>query len=367
MLPCDSNESIQDVEGNAGDYNNTDAFDGVEDTEFDFVQDVKDTLMNNDSVHEDDNDEETHPEVDMELEDNGDCVPSNQDDVEPSANVTKLVDKPRSALDENQPDHLINTRLPKPSMKYENIPVYNFLPSQAPQRQTYLLFERLFPNSSLGRTDTLRPLHVPSTELVDGVLRKDFGSLYINGLKKRSHYEITVAEFEVYQDEASGQSIKLRIHSDHPTPTVIGEDSYQFILHNGIEHKEMINAFGFEELADDILFTSLGSVPILNSRLNRGVTLGFTPSHCTARNAANGGIAEPLLIHGTMRYAFLFVLTTCLAKSQAKQAGFAAPFSDLSGDFANRRDYATRIHKSNKLENLTIVALILSCLVKGTL
>jgi hypothetical protein len=200
----------------------------------------------------------------MELEDKGDGVPLNQDDVEPSANVPELVDKPRSALDENQPDHLINTRLPKSSMKYETIPVYNFLPSQAPQRQVYLLFERLFPNSSVGRTDTLRPLHVPSTELVDGFPRKDFGSLYINGLKKRSHYEIPVAEYEVYQDKASRRSIKLRIHSGHPTPTVIGEDSYQFILHNGIEHKEMINALGFEEVADNILFTSPESVPILN-------------------------------------------------------------------------------------------------------
>jgi hypothetical protein len=139
--PCGSNKSIQDVEGNAGNYDNTDAFDVVEDTEFDFVQDVEDTLIDNDSVHEDDNDEETHPEVDMELEDKGDGVPSNQDDVEPSANVPELVDKPRSALDENQPDHLINTRLPKPSMKYETIPVYNFLPLHAPQRQAYLLFE----------------------------------------------------------------------------------------------------------------------------------------------------------------------------------------------------------------------------------
>jgi hypothetical protein len=59
--PCDSIESIPDVEGNAGDYNNADAFDGVEDTEFDFVQAVENTLMDNDSVHEDDNDEETHP------------------------------------------------------------------------------------------------------------------------------------------------------------------------------------------------------------------------------------------------------------------------------------------------------------------
>jgi hypothetical protein len=59
-----------------------------------------------------------------------------------------------------------------------------------------------------------------------------------------------------------------------------------------------------------------------------------------------------------MRYAFLFVLMMCLAKSQAKQAGFAAPFSDLSGDFADRRDYATRIHKSNELENLTMVAYV---------
>jgi hypothetical protein len=88
------------------------------------------------------------------------------------------------------------------------------------------------------------------------------------------------------------------------------------------------------------------------------VTIGFTPSHCTARNPSSGGIAEPLLILGSMRYTFLFVLMTRLAKSQAQQAGFVAPFSDLSKDFANRREFATRIHKSNELENITIVAYV---------
>jgi hypothetical protein len=117
----------------------------------------------------------------------------------------------------------------------------------------------------LGRTDIIRPLNVPSTELVDGFLREDFGSLYINGLKKRCHYEIPVAEFEVYQSEASRQSIKLHIRQSHPSPTILGDDSYQFILHNGIEHEEMINAICFEELAEYLLFTSPGFVPILNS------------------------------------------------------------------------------------------------------
>jgi hypothetical protein len=88
------------------------------------------------------------------------------------------------------------------------------------------------------------------------------------------------------------------------------------------------------------------------------VTIGFTPSRSTARNPSSGGIAEPMLILGSMRYAFLFVLMTCLAKSQAHQAGFMAPFSDLSGDFANRREFATRIHELNELENLTIVAYV---------
>jgi hypothetical protein len=188
------------------------------------------------------------------------------DHVEPSADESVRDDGPGSAMGDYQQDHLINTRLPKPSMKYDTIPIYNFSPLQAPRRQAYLLFERLFPNSSLGRTDTIRPLNVPSTERVDGfLLREDFGSLYINGLKKRSHYEIPVAEFEVYQSEASRRIIKLRIHQGHPSPTILGDDSYQFILHNGIEHKEMTNAIGFEELVDNLLFTSPGSVPILNS------------------------------------------------------------------------------------------------------
>jgi hypothetical protein len=88
------------------------------------------------------------------------------------------------------------------------------------------------------------------------------------------------------------------------------------------------------------------------------VTIGFTPSHCTARNLSSGDIAEPLLILGSMCYAFLFVLMTRLAKSQAQQAEFMAPFPNLSGDFANRREFATRIHESNELEKLTIVAYV---------
>ncbi len=315
----DSNTN-QHVEGDASDYNNQeDVLEAVEDTDIVYVADDNNDNNVGDSVQDYDNTEAVEGVEDTEV------VSIVVDDhAEPFDNESFCDDGPGSAMGDYQQDHLINTRLPKPSMKYETIPIYNFSPLQALRQQAYLLFERLFPNSSLGRTDTIRPLNVPSTELVDGFLREDFGSLYINGLKKRSHYEIPVAEFEVYQSEALRRSIKLRIHQGHPSPTILGDDSYQFILHNGVEHKEMINTIGFEELADDLLFTSPGSVPILNSRLNRGVTIGFTPSHCTARNPSSGGIVEPLLILGSMRYAFLFVLMTRLAKSQAQQAGFVA-------------------------------------------
>jgi hypothetical protein len=190
-----SNHTNQHVEGGAGDYDNQEVFlEGFEDTDFDDVADNNNDDNVGDSGQDYDNTEDVKGVEDTEMEN----IVVN-DHVEPSANVSGHVDKPQSALDENQQDCLINTRLPKPSMKYETIPIYNFSPSQAPQRQAYLLFEQLFPNSSLGGTDTIRPLNVPSTELVDGFLREDFGSLYINGLKKRSHYEIPVAEFEVYQ------------------------------------------------------------------------------------------------------------------------------------------------------------------------
>jgi hypothetical protein len=56
-----------------------------------------------------------------------------------------------------------------------------------------------------------------------------------------------------------------------------------------------------------------------------------------------------------MRYALLFVKMTCLAKSQAQAAGFEAPFPDLSGELATRQEFAKRIHKLNKLENLSIL------------
>jgi hypothetical protein len=55
------------------------------------------------------------------------------DHVEPSAYVYVRVDRPGSAMGDYQQDHLINTRLPKPSMKYKTIPIYNFSPLQEPR------------------------------------------------------------------------------------------------------------------------------------------------------------------------------------------------------------------------------------------
>jgi hypothetical protein len=177
---------------------------------------------------------------------------------------------------------------------------------------------------------------------VDGFLRENIGSLFINGLRKRSHYEVPVSNYSRYKKEAKHRGIKLCIHKGQPLPTIIHEDPYQFVLHNGIDHEDMIEGLGIEKLADDLLFPSPGSIPVLNSRLNRGAN---------SRNPSSNGIAEePVLIEGTMRYANVFVRMTLLAKSQAKAAGFEAPFSDLTGDFATRRDFAKRIHKSNEIE-----------------
>ncbi len=72
------------------------------------------------------------------------------------------------------------------------------------------------------------------------------------------------------------------------------EDPYRFILHNGIEHEDMINDLGFEEIADDLLFPSPGTIPVLNARQNRGFTIGFTGSQSAARNPTSGGIRHRL-------------------------------------------------------------------------
>jgi hypothetical protein len=193
---------------------------------------------------------------------------------------------------------------------------------------------------------------------VDGFLRENIGSLFINGLRKRSHYEGPVSNYSRYKKEAKHRGIKLRIHKGQPLSTIIHEDPYQFILHNGIDHEDMIKGLGIEKLADNLLFPSPGSIPVLNSRQNRGTNIGFTGSMCVSRNPSSNGFAEPVLIEGTMRYANIFVRMTLLAISQAKAAGFEAPFSDLTGDFATCRDFAKRIHKSNETENLSIVAYI---------
>jgi hypothetical protein len=120
----------------------------------------------------------------------------------------------------------------------------------------------------------------------------------------------------------------------------------------------MINDLGFKEIAEDLLFPSPGTVPILNSRQNREVTIGFTGLQSTARNPTSGGIAEPSLIHGTKQYARVFVKLTLLAKSQAGSAGFEEPFSNLSGDFATRREFAQKIDPANEIENVSFLAYV---------
>jgi hypothetical protein len=100
-------------------------------------------------------------------------------------------------------------------MKYETISIYNFRTNQeAPKRKAYLLFERLFPNSSLNPNPKMgiQPLQITSTELVDGFIRENIGSLFINGLRKRSHYEVPVSNYSRFKKEAKHRGIKLRIH-----------------------------------------------------------------------------------------------------------------------------------------------------------
>jgi hypothetical protein len=169
---------------------------------------------------------------------------------------------------QNQTDNVINPRLPKLKVKYETISIYNFgTNKQAPRRQAYLIFERLFPNSSFNPNPKLwiRPLQIPSTELVDGFLCKNIGSLIMNGLKIWSHSEVPVSDYSSYKKEAKRCGIKLRIHKGQSSPTSINEDPYQFVLDNGINHKDMIEDLDFEKLADDLSFPSPGSIPVLNS------------------------------------------------------------------------------------------------------
>jgi hypothetical protein len=146
---------------------------------------------------------------------------------------------------QDQTDNVINPCLPKPKMKYETRLIYNFgTHKQAPKRQAYLLFERLYPNSSPNPKMGIRPLQIPSTELVDGFLCENIESLFVNGLKKWSHYEVLVSDYSGYKKEAKRCGIKLHIHKGQPSPTIISEDPYQFVLHNGIDHKDMIEDLG---------------------------------------------------------------------------------------------------------------------------
>jgi hypothetical protein len=113
----------------------------------------------------------------------------------------QLTSHPR-IRNQHQPDNVINPCLPKPKMKYETISICNFRTNEeAPKKQAYLLFERIFPNSSLNPNPKMgiHPLQIPSTKLVDGFLRENIGSLFINGLKKRSHYEVRVLDYLRYK------------------------------------------------------------------------------------------------------------------------------------------------------------------------
>jgi hypothetical protein len=168
---------------------------------------------------------------------------------------------------QNQPDNLINPCLPKPKMNYESILIYNFgTLEDMPKRQAYLLCKRLFFRSSLNLNPTMgiRPLQIPLTELVDGFLGENIGSLYINGLKKRSHYVVPLSDYSHYKNDAKHCGIKLCIHKGQSLPTIIREDPHQFVLHNGIDHKDIIEGLGSEKLADNLLFPSPGTIPVLN-------------------------------------------------------------------------------------------------------
>ncbi len=104
----------------------------------------------------------------------------------------------------------------------------------------------------------------------------------------------------------------------------------------------MIKGLGFEELADDLLFPSPGTIPVLSSHQNRGVTIGYAGLLCATHNPTSCGIAEPYLILGTKRYGSILVTLILLENSQACAARFQAPFSDLPGDFATRQEFAKK-------------------------
>jgi hypothetical protein len=134
------------------------------------------------------------------------------------------------------------------------------------------------------------------------VLCENIGSLFINGLKKQGQrYEVPVSDYSRYKKEAKHRGIKLRIQKGQPLPTIIHEDHpYQFVLHNGIDHEDIIEGLGIEKVADDLPFPSPGSSPVLNSCRNRGATIGFAGSMCLSQNPSSNGIAEPVLIEGIM-------------------------------------------------------------------
>jgi hypothetical protein len=125
----------QHVEGDVGDYNNQeDVMEAVEDTDILYVADDNNDNNVGDSVQDYDN-----PEAVEGVEDTEVVSIVVDDHVEPSANESVHDDGPGSAMGDYQQDHLINTRLPKPSMKYETIPICNFSPLQRCDHRIYTI------------------------------------------------------------------------------------------------------------------------------------------------------------------------------------------------------------------------------------
>jgi hypothetical protein len=92
-------------------------------------------------------------------------------------------------------------------MKCETIVIYNFdTNEEAPKRQANLMFEYVSHNTSLNSNPAmgLSHLQIPSAELVDAFLCENIGFLFINGLKKRSHYEVPVSYFSHYEAKHQG-------------------------------------------------------------------------------------------------------------------------------------------------------------------
>ncbi len=253
---------------------------------------------------------------------------------------------------------IIDTNQPLPDLEYQTMQPYLLSARQAPLCHAVFLVENLHQNvaSRVFALPKPKQLMTPGTQDVVGFHRGQIGMYLTNQSRKHLHYEEDLNKLKSFLHLAKQQNITSKIFPTRRTPHSFSEEGWNFFLLNGVDWNDRIRDMHLKEVAETLLFPGGGKVMKVGKRGNRGQSLGWTGGLCLSKKKSHTG--EPVLVHGSMAMAPLFVKMTTLIREMASHAGFKEPFSSIDGTFSKRPRFAQTIHADNAIESLSLLCLI---------